>query len=141
MMAAASHGRSSEPWNGIDIDAYADDLTALLEVLDLNKAVHVGPSTGGGEVARYIGAWARSFRSPFFAVGPKGGAPEAQVGLEAQLIRSRGRETVGASAFKHAAQASGADIASIVAAFDAATRQVLDELVAWTLKTGSTVGV
>jgi cholesterol transport system auxiliary component len=81
-----------------------------------------------------------SFLSPFFAVGPKGGAPEARVGLEAQLIRSRGRETIETRAINHAAQSAGADIASIVAAFDAATHQVLEELVAWTLKTGSTVG-
>ncbi len=49
------HGRSSQPWNGNDMDTYADDLAALVEALDLKKAVHVGHSTGGGEVARYIG--------------------------------------------------------------------------------------
>jgi non-heme chloroperoxidase len=49
------HGRSSQPWSGNDMDTYADDLAALVEALDLNKAVHVGHSTGGGEVARYIG--------------------------------------------------------------------------------------
>jgi non-heme chloroperoxidase len=49
------HGRSSQPWNGNDMDTYADDLAALVEELDLSKAVHVGHSTGGGEVARYIG--------------------------------------------------------------------------------------
>ena len=49
------HGRSSQPWNGNDMDTYADDLAALVEHLDLNEAVHVGFSTGGGEVARYIG--------------------------------------------------------------------------------------
>jgi non-heme chloroperoxidase len=49
------HGRSSQPWNGNDMDTYADDLAALVEALDLNNAVHVGHSTGGGEVARYIG--------------------------------------------------------------------------------------
>jgi non-heme chloroperoxidase len=49
------HGRSSQPWNGNDMDTYADDLAALVEKLDLKKAVHVGHSTGGGEVARYIG--------------------------------------------------------------------------------------
>jgi non-heme chloroperoxidase len=48
------HGRSSQPWNGNDMDTYADDLAALVETLDLQKAVHVGHSTGGGEVARYI---------------------------------------------------------------------------------------
>src|SRR5882672_7990328 len=49
------HGRSSQPWNGNDMDTYADDLAALTEKLDLKNAVHVGHSTGGGEVARYIG--------------------------------------------------------------------------------------
>jgi non-heme chloroperoxidase len=49
------HGRSSQPWNGNDMDTYADDLAALVEKLDLRDAIHVGHSTGGGEVARYIG--------------------------------------------------------------------------------------
>jgi non-heme chloroperoxidase len=49
------HGRSSQPWNGNDMDTYADDLATLVETLDLKNAIHVGHSTGGGEVARYIG--------------------------------------------------------------------------------------
>ncbi len=49
------HGRSSQPWNGNDLDTYADDLAELVQTLDLQNAVHVGHSTGGGEVARYIG--------------------------------------------------------------------------------------
>jgi non-heme chloroperoxidase len=49
------HGRSSQPWNGNDMDTYADDLAELTAKLDLQKAIHVGHSTGGGEVARYIG--------------------------------------------------------------------------------------
>jgi non-heme chloroperoxidase len=49
------HGRSSQLWNGNDMDTYADDLARLVEALDLKSAVHVGHSTGGGEVARYIG--------------------------------------------------------------------------------------
>ena len=49
------HGRSSQPWEGNEMDTYADDLAALVESLDLKKAIHVGHSTGGGEVARYIG--------------------------------------------------------------------------------------
>jgi non-heme chloroperoxidase len=49
------HGRSSQPWNGNDMDTYADDLAKLVEALDLKDAIHVGHSTGGGEVARYIG--------------------------------------------------------------------------------------
>jgi non-heme chloroperoxidase len=49
------HGRSSQPWEGNDMDTYADDLAELVEELDLIDAIHVGHSTGGGEVARYIG--------------------------------------------------------------------------------------
>ena len=49
------HGRSSQPWSGNEMNAYADDLAALVEALDLRNAIHVGHSTGGGEVARYIG--------------------------------------------------------------------------------------
>jgi non-heme chloroperoxidase len=49
------HGRSSQPWNGNDMDTYADDLAELVAKLNLKNVVHVGHSTGGGEVARYIG--------------------------------------------------------------------------------------
>ncbi len=49
------HGRSSQPWDGNDMDTYANDLAELVDELDLEDAVHVGHSTGGGEVARYIG--------------------------------------------------------------------------------------
>jgi non-heme chloroperoxidase len=49
------HGRSSQPWSGNDMDTYADDLAKLVEALDLNDAIHVGHSTGGGEVTRYLG--------------------------------------------------------------------------------------
>jgi non-heme chloroperoxidase len=49
------HGRSSQSWNGNDMDTYADDLAALTQTLDLKNAIHVGHSTGGGEVTRYIG--------------------------------------------------------------------------------------
>jgi non-heme chloroperoxidase len=48
------HGRSSQPWTGNDMDTYADDLAELVQALDLKNATHVGHSTGGGEVARYI---------------------------------------------------------------------------------------
>ncbi|WP_437881101.1 alpha/beta fold hydrolase [Pseudomonas sp. LRF_L74] len=49
------HGRSSQPWDGNDMDHYADDLAAVIEALDLKDITAVGFSTGGGEVARYIG--------------------------------------------------------------------------------------
>jgi non-heme chloroperoxidase len=48
------HGRSSQPWTGNDMNTYADDLSELVQQLDLNNVIHVGHSTGGGEVARYI---------------------------------------------------------------------------------------
>ena len=51
------HGRSSQPWNGNEMDTYADDLSELIEKLNLNSVILVGHSTGGGEVARYIGRY------------------------------------------------------------------------------------
>ena len=49
------HGRSSQPWDGNDMDHYADDLAQLIETLDLKNIILAGFSTGGGEVARYVG--------------------------------------------------------------------------------------
>ncbi len=49
------HGRSTQTWDGNEMNTYADDLATLVEKLDLKNAIHVGHSTGGGEVARYIG--------------------------------------------------------------------------------------
>lgn len=54
------HGRSGQPWQGNDLDTYADDLAELVKALDLKEAIHVGHSTGGGEVARYIGKYGTS---------------------------------------------------------------------------------
>jgi len=51
------HGRSSQPWTGNDLDTYAGDLSALMEALDIRDAVMIGHSTGGGEVARYLGQY------------------------------------------------------------------------------------
>ena len=51
------HGRSSQPLSGNDIETYADDLASLTETLDLKNAIHVGHSTGGGEVTRYVGKY------------------------------------------------------------------------------------
>ena len=50
-----SHGRSAQSWDGNEMNTYADDLAALLEALDVKDAVLIGHSTGGGEVARYLG--------------------------------------------------------------------------------------
>lgn len=79
-----------------------------------------------------------SFLAPFFAAGRKGAAPEVRLGLNVQLIKSRGRQTVGTRAINRAVQSSGADIASIVAAFNTGMQQVLEDLVAWTIRTGAT---
>ncbi len=54
-MVPSGGGRSGQPWNGNDLDTYADDLATLTETLDVRNAIHVGHSTGGGEVARYVG--------------------------------------------------------------------------------------
>ena len=63
------HGRSSQSWNGNDLDTYADDLAELIEALDLKDAIHVGHSTGGGEVARYIGRHGTSCVSKAVLIG------------------------------------------------------------------------
>src|ERR1700733_1109306 len=63
------HGRSSQPGKGNDMDTYADDLAALVEFLDLQDAVHVGHSTGGGEVARYVGRYGTNHVSRAVLIG------------------------------------------------------------------------
>ena len=63
------HGRSSQTWNGNDMDTYADDLATLVHELDLTDAIHVGHSTGGGEVARYIGRHGTSRVSKAVLIG------------------------------------------------------------------------
>ena len=63
------HGRSGQPWNGNDMDTYADDLATLIETLDLKGATLVGHSTGGGEVARYIGRHSASRVAKMVLIG------------------------------------------------------------------------
>src|SRR5471032_125891 len=63
------HGRSSQPWQGNDLDTYADDLAEVVKKLDLKGAIHVGHSTGGGEVARYIGRHGTSRVSKAVLIG------------------------------------------------------------------------
>ena len=79
------HGRSSQPWNGNDMDHYADDLAELVQALDLKDAVHVGHSTGGGEVARYIGRHGTAPRR-------QGGADQLGAAADAQ---DRGQSRAG----------------------------------------------
>jgi non-heme chloroperoxidase len=63
------HGRSSQPWAGNEMDTYADDLAELVKALDLKEVIHVGHSTGGGEVARYIGRHGSSRVSTAVLIG------------------------------------------------------------------------
>ncbi len=63
------HGRSSQPWDGNDMDTYANDLAELLELLDLKDVTLIGHSTGGGEVARYIGRYGTSRLSKVVLMG------------------------------------------------------------------------
>lgn len=63
------HGRSEQTWDGNDLDTYADDLAALVKQLDLQDAIHVGHSTGGGEVTRYIGRYGNQRVSKAVLIG------------------------------------------------------------------------
>jgi non-heme chloroperoxidase len=96
------HGRSSQPWDGNDLDHYADDLSELLEALDTKDAIMVGHSTGGGEVTRYVGRHGtrRVAKAILVSAIPPlmlktdanpGGLPiEVFDGLRADLLRDRG---------------------------------------------------
>jgi non-heme chloroperoxidase len=95
------HGRSEQTWHGNDIDTYADDLAALLETLDLKDAILVGHSTGGGDVARYVGrhGLSRIAKIVFLASvtpgmlqtdsNPGGWPMEAFDGLRSALVKNR----------------------------------------------------
>ncbi len=95
------HGRSSQPWDGNEMDTYADDLAELVTALDLRDAIHVGHSTGGGEVARYLGRHGTSRVAKAVLIGAvppimlktsanPGGLPiEAFDGIRAGVIADR----------------------------------------------------
>jgi non-heme chloroperoxidase len=97
------HGRSSQPWQGNDLDTYADDLAEVVKKLDLKGAIHVGHSTGGGEVARYIGRHGTSRVSKAVLIGAippvmlkseanPGGLPmEVFDGLRANVLADRSK--------------------------------------------------
>ena len=97
------HGRSSQPWTGNDVDTYAADLAALAEELDLHDAVHVGHSTGAGEVVRYIARHGTSRVTKVVLVGavtplmvktarnPAGLSIEAFTGMRAGVLADRSR--------------------------------------------------
>jgi len=93
------HGRSSQPSNGNDMDTYADDLAAVVKELDVKEAIHVGHSTGGGEVARYIGRHGTKRVAkavligavpPLLVTGKPGGLPIEEFDqLRAQILADR----------------------------------------------------
>jgi len=95
------HGRSSQPWNGNEMDTYADDLAAVAATLDLKNAIHIGHSTGGGEVARYIGRHGKKRVSKAVLIGavpplmlktpanPAGLPMEAFDGIRASVLADR----------------------------------------------------
>ena len=95
------HGRSSQPWNGNEMNTYADDLAALVTALDLKDAIHVGHSTGGGEVARYLGRHGTGRAAKAVLIGavpplmlktaanPGGLPPEVFDGIRAGVIADR----------------------------------------------------
>ena len=95
------HGRSAQPWDGNEMDTYAADLATLVEVLDLKDAIHVGHSTGGGEVARYIGRYGTKRVSKAVLIGAvpplmlktpanPGGLPiDAFDGIRANVVADR----------------------------------------------------
>jgi len=95
------HGRSSQPWGGHEMNTYADDLAALTEALDLNNAVHVGHSTGGGEVARL-------HQPPRQQARGQGGAGGGRAALDAE-DRDQPRRFADGCLRRHPARACLAD--------------------------------
>src|SRR6266478_405917 len=95
------HGRSAQPWSGHDMDTFADDMAELCQALDLKAAVHIGHSTGGGEVARYLGRHGTSRVAGAVLIGavppvmlktdknPEGLPMAAFDGLRASLVADR----------------------------------------------------
>jgi non-heme chloroperoxidase len=95
------HGRSSQPWNGYDMDTFAEDLEALMEALSVEKSILVGHSMGGGEIARYIGRYGTKRVSKAVLIGsvtphlakteanPDGVAIEVFEGVRAKLLADR----------------------------------------------------
>ncbi len=116
------HGRSSQPWDGNDMDHYADDLAAVIEELDLHDVVLVGHSTGGGEVTRYIGRHGTSRVSKAVLVGAipplmlktaanPGGTPiEAFDAIRTGLVTDRSQFYKDLSASFYGANRSGSTV-------------------------------
>ncbi|HTI83254.1 MAG TPA: alpha/beta hydrolase [Acetobacteraceae bacterium] len=132
------HGRSSQPWNGNDLTTYADDLSELLDALDINDAVVVGHSTGGGEVTRYMGKHGTKRVSKAVLVSAipplmlktaanPGGLPiEVFDGIRADLLRDRSQFYRELSASFYGANRPGSKV----------SQGVHDAFWAWSMQAG-----
>ena len=132
------HGRSSQPSSGNDMDTYADDLAALIEALDLNDVTLVGHSTGGGEVARYIGrhGTARVAKAVLIAavppimlktaVNPEGLPIEVFDGIRAGLARDRSQFYKDLAIQFYGANRPGAQV----------SQGLLDQFWTWSMQSG-----
>jgi non-heme chloroperoxidase len=132
------HGRSSQPSTGNDMDGYADDLAAVIEALDLNEVTLVGHSTGGGEVARYIGCYgtARVARAVLIAAvpplllqtpaNPEGLPLEVFDGLRAALIKDRSQFYQDLALQFYGANRPGAQV----------SQGILDQFWLWSMQAG-----
>jgi non-heme chloroperoxidase len=132
------HGRSSQPWDGNDLDRYADDLSQLLEALAVEDAIVVGHSTGGGEVTRYIGRHGTRRVAKVILVSAipplmlktdanPGGLPiEVFDGIRADLLRDRGEFYRELSAPFYGANRPGSNV----------SQGVKDMFWAWSMQAG-----
>src|SRR6476660_781269 len=132
------HGRSSQAWSGNDMNGYADDLAALIEKLDLNDVTLVGHSTGGGEVARYIGrhgtkrvaaAVLIAAVPPIMvksAANPEGLPIEVFDGLRSNLTKDRSQFYKDLAVMFYGANRSGAKV----------SQGILDQFWLWSMQAG-----
>lgn len=132
------HGRSSQPSTGNDMDGYADDLAALIEMLDLNDAILVGHSTGGGEVTRYIGRYGTARVARAVLIGavppimlktdanPEGLPIEVFDDLRAGLVRDRSQFYKDLAIQFYGANRPGAEV----------SQGILDQFWLWSMQAG-----
>jgi non-heme chloroperoxidase len=132
------HGRSSQPSSGNDMNGYADDLAAVIEALDLKQVTLVGHSTGGGEVARYIGrhGTSRVAKAVLIAAvpplmlktaeNPEGLPIEVFDDLRASLIKDRSQTYKDFAASFYGANRSGANV----------SQGILDQFWSWSMQSG-----
>jgi non-heme chloroperoxidase len=132
------HGRSSQPETGNDMDGYADDLAAVIEALDLHDATLVGHSTGGGEVARYIGrhGTSRVVKAVLLSAvppimlksdaNPEGLPMEVFDGLRESVVKDRSQFFKDLAVSFYGANRAGAQV----------SRGVLDQFWLWSMQAG-----